>query len=377
MPTSTLRDLITRYAKWQESGGVRQSIMISNRRGSGVSNDESEPDIDHEGDVIAWDFDTSFSDISITSITESMSTLTNANLDYPGETSSTFDTMQTRPLRSATQGPATITTPSMPPSLSLSLQTSTTSEHPLEQLFNDGTVRSATAPPTLRARKDTIPSRPVSPLPPLTVSTTQPSSPDMETHPTIGLGTGLYDLRLPTITPTGPIQIEIPDTEETLRKDPPGVRSRSATVTRSARSDSLGSAAYSTRTPRLTAADPMPQPQSPPRSNRAVSPKPQPPLPTPVPTQLISPINVSKAQLPPLSSPKSASTVPPVPPTSPPKGHIPSKSVPNTASSAPDVSNTVIVLQDHNITKPRSGDLKLSRPTNLTLNVSYPVFNLF
>ena len=81
----------------------------------------------------------------------------------------------------------------------------------------------------------------MSPLPPLTGAATQPSSPDMEHRPNTALGSAPYDLRLPDIAPIAPIQIQIPATEDTLRKDPPAPRSRSATVTREARSGSTGS----------------------------------------------------------------------------------------------------------------------------------------
>ena len=104
MATSTLRDLITRYAKWQEAGGVRQSIMISNRRGSAVSNEENEADLDHDGDVIAWDFDAAFSDVSIPFLTEDRTLAPNSAGDQPNGTPSTLDTIQGRALRSPSQG---------------------------------------------------------------------------------------------------------------------------------------------------------------------------------------------------------------------------------------------------------------------------------
>ena len=109
MPTSTLRDLITRYAKWQEAGGVRQSIMISNRRGSAVSNEENEADLDHDGDVIAWDFDAAFSDVSILLLL----TIGHLHLTVPviAQTKRhfTLDTQQGRSLRSPSQGLANLT----------------------------------------------------------------------------------------------------------------------------------------------------------------------------------------------------------------------------------------------------------------------------
>jgi hypothetical protein len=333
--------------------------MISNRRGSAVSNEENDLDIDNEGDVIAWDFDTSFGDVAST-VTDDKRLQSSGQNDYSMDTSSTFDTVHTRPLRSPSQGQTTLA-PFSTSSLPLNGQHGSATEHPLEQLFNDGTIRSATAPPTLRSRKDTIPSRPVSPLPPLNGQ--HPPSPDSEYRPNTAMGQ--YDLRLPDITPTGPIQIEIPATEDTLWKDPPGVRSRSATVTRGTRSDSTGSAGFASRVPRHNAADPMPQPQSPPRTSRATSPKPQPPS---LPTPQNANSSVMKMQ-PPLSPPKIAPALPPIPPNSPAKGHIPSKSVPNNSllTTAP-TSNTP--LSDHILTKARSADLKSTRPPNLTLNVS-------
>src|SRR5579859_4919759 len=181
MPTSTLRDLIIRYAKWQEAGGVRQSIMISNRRGSSASNEDNDTEVNHEGDVIAWDFDTSFSDVAPPSLVNETKPLA-ISLDYSMDSFS--DTPLARSLRSPSQGQSTLvstlgTIPPMPPSL----HHGTAAEHPLEQLFNDGTVRSTTAPPALRSLKDTLPSRPVSPLPPLAGPSTQPSSPDTDSRP--------------------------------------------------------------------------------------------------------------------------------------------------------------------------------------------------
>src|SRR5277367_6373650 len=365
MPTSTLRDLITRYARWQESGGVRQSIMISNRRGSAVSNEDNEPDLDH-GDVIAWDFDTSFSDIVIPSSTEEKFLSPISAFDSPADPSSPTDTIQTRPLRSTSQGQGSLALAPVPPA---PLPTSNaTTEHPLEQLFNDGTVRSTTAPPTLRSRKDTITSRPLSPLPPLNGATTQPSSPDMENRQGIASGTGSYDLRLPDITPVAPIQIEIPATEETLRKDVPGVRSRSATVTRGTRSDSTGSSGFTSRIPRHNATEPMPPPHFPSVSARSESPKPQPPpLPTSLPSQITPSANVAKPQPPPMSPPHSTSAMPP--PTSPTKGHISSKSVPNNAPLS--LVPLHATSQEHILIKARSTELKSSRAPHLTLNVFF------
>jgi hypothetical protein len=109
MPTSTLRDLITRYAQWQESGGVRQSIMISDRRGSAVSSDDNELDLANEGDVIAWDFDTSLSDIAISSSPEENILAPLSSIGYLDDTSSIFDTIQSRPLYGQTTLSATST----------------------------------------------------------------------------------------------------------------------------------------------------------------------------------------------------------------------------------------------------------------------------
>jgi len=361
MPTSTLRDLITRYAKWQEAGGVRQSIMISNRRGS-LSNEDNDTEIDHEGDVIAWDFDTSFQDVTSTpsSLADEPKPFGFPPLDY--STDSLNDTLVNRPLRSASQGQSTIiSSTGVLPALQTSMQHST--EHPLEQLFNDGTVRPTTAAPPLRARKDTLPSRPVSPLPPLAILNTQPSGLDSESRPGTALSTTSFDLRLPDIASTAPIQIEIPATEETLRKDSPGIRSRSATVTRSTRSDSAGSAGYPGRIPRHNTAEPMPQAHSPPRSNRAMSPM-------PISANSNNSSISSKSQAPPMSPPKSVLGIPPIPPTSPTKAqHIPSKSAPvNSALPVPPSSSTA-PIQDNNFMKARSADLKTPRPPNLTLNV--------
>jgi len=373
MPTSTLRDLITRYARWQESGGVRQSIMISNRRGSSVSNEENEPDFEHD-DVIAWDFDTSFADVVIPPSSEEQFLSPTSSFDRPMEQTSTLETIQTRPLRGTSQGQGNpASAPVVPP-----ISTSNATEHPLEQLFNDGTIRSATAPPTLRPRKDTVTSRPLSPLPPLNGSATQPSSPDMESRPGMGLGTGSYDLRLPDITPIAPIQIEIPAAEETLRKDVPGVRSRSTTVTRGTRSDSTGSAGFSSRTPRHNTAEPMPPPHFSTVSVRSESPKPPPPplhplLPTPLPSQITPSVSVPKSHPPPMSPPKSTSAVPP--PTSPTKGHISSKSVPNNAPLSVTPLNAP--SQEHMLMKARSSELKSSRAPHLTLNVFLPYRYLF
>lgn len=369
MPTSISRDLIARYAKWQEAGGVRQSIMISNRRGSAVSNEDNEPDADQDGDIVAWDFDPSFSDFTALAQAGAGSSSSNF-IGRPDETSATQDPLHTRPLRSPSQGHSNISPKSVPP---VTLPHGSASEHPLEQLFNDGTVR---LPPPLRARKDTLASRPVSPLPLLAGPTAQPSSPDMDQRPGTASGT-TFDLRLPDIDHAAPIQIEIPATEETLRKDPPGVRSRSATVTRGARSDSTGSSGFPARIPRHNTAEPMPQPQSPPRSNHGISPKPQPPLPTPVlMAQGVPHLNTSKTSAATLASPKTAPSVPPVPPivppTSPPKGHMPSKSVP---SATPLYAvQPIAPLQEHVLTKARSTDLKASRPPNLTLNVIYKAY---
>lgn len=372
MPTSTLRDLILRYAKWQEAGGVRQSIMISNRRGSSASNEDNDTEIDHEGDVIAWDFDTSFSDVAPSSLVDETKPLAILPFDY--STDSFSDTFLTRSLRSPSQGQSTpVSSSGAIPSMPATLQHSTATEHPLEQLFNDGTVRSTTAPPALRSRKDTLPSRPVSPLPPLAGLNTQPSSPDTESRPSTALSTASFDVRLPDIAPTAPIQIEIPATEETLRKDSLGVRSRSATVTRTARSDSAGSAGYPGRIPRHNTTEPMPQPHSPPRSSRAVSPK---PIPTPL-TNLTASTNPPKGQVPPMSPPKSVQGMPSIPPNSPPKAHhIPSKSAPINSLLPLGPPSSTAPLQDHMLIKARSADLKTSRPPNLSLNVRFALKKL-
>lgn len=362
MPTATLRDLITRYAKWQEAGGVRQSIMISNRRGSSLSNEDNEADVDNDGNVIAWDFDTSLSDIAKPSIGQESSGPSVLAMDH--DESAAFDTVHTRPLRSPSLAQGNVPPTSLPQPLPLSVPHGSGVEHPLEQLFNDGTIRSATAPPALRARKDTLPSRPVSPLPPLTVGVTQPASPDMDSRPGTALGMASYDLR----PSDAPILIKIPATEETLRKDPPGARSRSATVTRGARSDSTGSAGFSSRTARHNAVDivplPQPQAQSPPMSSWIGSPMSQPPLPATLATQLNPSATVSKPQPSPLSPPKSTAVGPSVPPPSPTKGHIQSKSMPvNTPFTRPfDAS-------DHDLIRVKSGELKTFKPPNLNLNV--------
>src|SRR5271170_7358875 len=111
MPTSTLRDLIIRYARWQEAGGVRQSIMISNRRGSSVSNDENEPELDHEGEIVAWDFDTSFPDLNMSTSQDEQALLPTDSTVFFDE--SPYNTVQSRPFRSGSQ--ATITSSSIPP----------------------------------------------------------------------------------------------------------------------------------------------------------------------------------------------------------------------------------------------------------------------
>jgi hypothetical protein len=338
--------------------------MISNRRGSSVSNEDNDPEIDHEGDVIAWDFDTSFSDVAPPSLVDELKPLS-IRVDYSMDPMS--DTLLTRPLGSPSHGQATLHHSSVGiPAPAQGMQHGSATEHPLEQLFNDGTVRSATAPPSMRSRKDTLPSRPVSPLPPLIALNTQPSTPDADSRPGTAVSSTSFDLRLPDIAPTAPIQIEIPATEDTLRKDPPGARSRSATVTRTTRSDSAGSAGYPNRIPRHNAAEPMPQPQSPPRSSRAVSPK-------PVPTTLPNPISIAstaKQQAPPLSPPKSVLGMPPIPANSPTKGHhVPSKSAPNNSPLPAFPLGSTAPLQDHALMKARSTELKSSRPPNLTLNV--------
>lgn len=334
--------------------------MISNRRGSSVSNDENEREMDGENDIIAWDFDTSSSDAMI------------ANLPDEKEGSAFPSRDYARSLSSPKDGLPTIST--VPSQLSSNVSQSTALEHPLEQLFSDETIRSATAPPGLRSRKDTLPSRPVSPLPPL-LSTTPLSASETDYRPGTALSMTSYDLRLPDIPTSGPIQIEIPATEETLRKDQPGVRSRSATVTRTARSDSTGSAGFPARMPRYNPAEPMPQPHSPPTSSRAASPKPQLPLPSSFPVQGPLTTNISKVQPPPTSPPKLNTTQPPIPPGSPPKGHISSKSAPNSSSVANGVIMGVGSSYDPGIAKTRSSDGKTSRPPNLTLNVLIPIYS--
>jgi hypothetical protein len=355
--TSTLRDLIIRYARWQEAGGVRQSLMISNRRGSSVSNEENEQDLD--GDVIAWDFDTSYSDAMSQFTNDERSPTLNSLSDRGVEISQYSEPVPARQLTGPSQGFATPALPAPPPT-PVTGPHSSAAEHPLEQLFNDGTVRSSTAPAALRPRKDTLTSRPVSPLATINASATQPTSQDMDfrTHQTVGSAS--FDLRLPDVTPIVPIQIEIPSPEETFRKDPPATRSRSATVTRSTRSDSGGSSGLS-RTPRHNPAEPMPQPQSPPRTNRNVSPKPQPPMPPPMPPPNTLP---SKSTV--SNSPQPPPSLPFIPPSSPATSHV-SKSVPVNppASTLPSAT----AFNDQALTKARSTELKTSRPPNLTLTV--------
>ena len=330
---------------------MRQSTMISNRRGSTASTDDIVQDIDNENDIIAWDFDTTLSDT--------------INMSHPEE----HNAPPFAPVNDLSWGysdtlPSTI--PAPPPS-AVPLQGAL--EHPLEQLFNDDTVRSATAVAGLRPRKDTMPSRPVSPLPPLPVTTIQPSNPESDYRQGPNLGMGSYDLRLPEIPSSGPIQIEIPATEETLRKDTSAVRSRSATVTRTARSDSTGSAGFPARIARYNAQEPMPQPHSPPTSSRAASPKPQQPLPSSLSLQGPTTINLPKVQSIPLSPPKTVTILPLVPPGSPPKGHISSKSVPNATTLSNAGSLGASFSQEPGLNKPRPPELKPSRPPHLTLNV--------
>ena len=346
-----LRDLIIRYAKWQEAGGVRHSTVISNRRGSTASNDENDHDVDNETDIIAWDFDTSPSDATSVSTTEERETSSFISSDYRGVPLST-DTLSSRSTMA-------------PPQLTSTIPSSTALEHPLEQLFNDDTIRSATAPPGLRPRKDTLPSRPVSPIPPLLGTAGQSSSMDSDYRPGTALEMTAYDLRLPEIPTSGPIQIEIPATEA-LRKDAAGVRSRSATITRSTRSDSAGSAGFSGRNPRYNPPEPMPQPHSPPTSSRAASPKPQPPS---FSVQGSIATSLSKAQPSPTPPPKLSIMQTLGPPGSPPKGHISSKSVPNNSSLSIGVSSGVTFPQDLGYVKQRPSEIKAPRSPNLTLNV--------
>jgi len=334
--------------------------MISNRRGSAISNEENEPDLD--GDVIAWDFDTSLTDAMSPFINDENSPILNSVSDRVGETSQYLEPAPSRHLGSLSQGVMNPAQLSVPPRASVS---TAAAEHPLEQLFNNGTVRSSTVPPTFRPRKDTLTSRPVSPLSGLNASATQPTSPDMELRTHQAVGTAGFDLRLPDIGPGAPIQIEIPSTEETFRKDPPAPRSRSATVTRTARSDSAGSSGLS-RPPRHNPAEPMPQPQSPPRSNRAVSPKPQPPLIPPIPSTAAQSIKSTASNSPPRPPP----TLPVMPPSSPPKGPVLSKPVP--VNLTPSNIPGVIPFYDHVLTKARSTELKSSRPPNLILTVCLP-----
>src|ERR1700732_2843430 len=121
--------------------------MISNRRGSSVSNDDNDIDGDGENDVIAWDFDTSFPEAGLMLGESGTSTMIEDT--WNEATTRNRPMMRNTPPSSSTMGVG----------------------HPLEQLFNDGTVRSNSTPPTIfRPRKDTMPSsRPVSPLPPLTL----------------------------------------------------------------------------------------------------------------------------------------------------------------------------------------------------------------
>jgi hypothetical protein len=330
--------------------------MISQRRGSTSSADDIEQDIDHETDIIAWDFDTSHSDGLGLSQTDDrdtslFATVSDLSRSHPVslDTAASNTPVPTPPMAST-----------MPPHL----------EHPLEQLFSNDTIRSATVPAGLRPRKDTMPSsRPVSPLPPLPLpgATIQPTNTDSDYRSSPALGLPPYDLRLPEIPSSGPIQIEIPTPEETLRKDAPapGVRSRSATITnRSARSDSTGSSGFPPRLARFNPLEPMPQPNSPPTSSRAASPKPQLPSPPSYPLQPAS-TNISKA---PMSPPKNITTTQVIPPGSPPKGHISSKSLPN-----PGVTNgtPAPLPQDATFIKPRPAEMKPPRPPNLTLNVIY------
>jgi len=340
--------------------------MISNPRGSAIGNEENEPDLD--GDVIAWDFDTSFTDPMSPFIDDENSPILNSASDRAGETSPFLEPAPSRQLGSVSQG---VTNPQVPvpPQNPTSTAHASATEHPLEQLFNDGTVRSSPAPPAFRPRKDTLTSRPISPLPALNASATQPTSLDMDfrTHQAVGMA--VFDLRLPDVGPGAPIQIEIPPPEETFRKDPPAPRSRSATVTRTARSDSASSSGLS-RPPRQNPSEPMPQPQSPPRSNRTVSPKPQQPLVPPMPSttpQLTKPAASN-------SPPRPPPTLPAKPPSSPPKGQVSSKSIP--LNPSPSNIPGVIPFNDHVPTKARPTELKSSRPPNLILTVRLPPLNL-
>ena len=339
--------------------------MISHPRGSAISHEENEPDLD--GDIIAWDFDTSLTDPMPPFINDENSL--NNVFDRSGETSQYLEAAPSRQLVNVSQGVTNPPQLPVPPQNPLSTAHASAPEHPLEQLFNDGTVRSSTAPPAFRPRKDTLTSRPVSPLPTLNASATQPTSLDMDFRTHQATGTAVFDLRLPDIGPGAPIQIEIPPPEETFRKDPPAPRSRSATVTRAARSDSAGSSGLS-RPPRQNPSEPMPQPQSPSRSNRTVSPKPQPPLVPPMPSTTVQSTKPAASNSPPRHPP----TLPVLPPSSPPTGQVSSKSVP--VNPSPSNIPGVIPFNDHVPTKARSTEFKSSRPPNLILTVRLPFLSL-
>ena len=251
LQSSILKELIVRFERWQESGGVRKSLLAHNRRGSTLSDLRFDPaEVD---EPIGWDFDTVKSYSMVPSQQPAYTELSPLeHLDNGLDDSADTETR----IRHA------------PDTLHLSNNIASRSEHRLVQLFEDPTKTNQQN--GYRSRKNTLLSRPESPSHlTIPIYPPQPSGPMLDTGimqsppATVPAGNPLStanSLRLPEITASEPFQIEIPAPEDTLKLD--GSRSRSSTVSRAGRSNSV-TATMTPRAPRHV------QNMSPPRSSHA------------------------------------------------------------------------------------------------------------
>ena len=287
---SILQELIVRFERWQESGGVRKSLLAHNRRGSALSDLKFDPaEVD---EPIGWDFDTVKS--------HNMIPARNASYTEPSPLEH-FESGLEVPSNGQTK-----IRHSPDSSTIYSNNSAPRSEHRLVQLFEDPTKSGQ----GYRSRKNTILSRPGSPS-----QLTIPIYPPQSSGSMLDLGTiqsppatalpfnhslslsGTNSLKLPEITTSEPFQIEIPAPEDTLKLDES--RSRSNTISRAGRSNSVATAS----TPRTTRHVNM----SPTRSShsRGMSPSRQP---TSHPAKMLPQSSPPRDHLPPLQAPTSKST---------------------------------------------------------------------
>ena len=261
-PTSCLRDLILRFEKWQESGGIRKSLLLHERRGSGLS--DLQVDLMENDEPVGWDFDTVRSHIrpkEDRNNNEDQNKLENAldgntaldpmnpnSFNAPqsefssnGEIQPPVDAVLAHTIRPMLSRAASSNLGSTVLSKQSSSSTAvSSSDHRLLQLFDDPENTNQDVGGT-RGRKDSVARlRPSSPSPlsipsfPLKTKNIS-ASPINNEIPEYRYPSESGTMKLPEIPASEPFQIEIPPPNEAFNKpEKPASISRRPTVGRMA-----------------------------------------------------------------------------------------------------------------------------------------------